>query len=111
MIKLDYLKWTFILFLLISVNFSCKRKGIVEVISKNINSSDEIVSLTDSLVLPYDYLNAVALDNLPVEEKKQKFISERTLPNVLYLSKATQENYEPISKRPILPSLCVRRKF
>ena len=33
-----------------------------------------------------------------IDEKKQKFISERTLPNVLYLSKATQENYEPVSK-------------
>ena len=33
-----------------------------------------------------------------VDEKKQKIISERTLPNVLYLSKATQDNYEPISK-------------
>lgn len=33
-----------------------------------------------------------------IDEKKQKFISERTLPNVLYLSKATQENYEPLSK-------------
>lgn len=29
-----------------------------------------------------------------VDEKEQKVISERTLPNVLYLSKATQENYK-----------------
>jgi len=31
------------------------------------------------------------------DDKKQKLIAERTLPNVLYLSKATQENYEIIS--------------
>lgn len=29
-----------------------------------------------------------------IDEKEQKLISERTLPNVLYLSKATQENYQ-----------------
>lgn len=32
------------------------------------------------------------------DEKKQKLIAERTLPNALYLSKATQENYELVSK-------------
>ena len=32
-----------------------------------------------------------------VHEKKQKLISERTLPNQLYLSKATQDNYEKTS--------------
>ena len=29
-----------------------------------------------------------------IDEKEQKVISERTLPNVLYLSKSTQENYK-----------------
>jgi len=33
-----------------------------------------------------------------VDEKKQNFISERTLPNVLYLSKATQENIAIVSQ-------------
>jgi len=41
-----------------------------------------------------DTLNYKFID----DEKKQKLIAERTLPNVLYLSKATQENYEVISK-------------
>jgi len=31
------------------------------------------------------------------DEKEQKVLSDRTLPNVLYLSKATQENYEKVS--------------
>ena len=97
MIKLDYLKWTFILFLLISVNISCKRKGIIEVISKNINSSDEIVSLTDSLVLPYDYLSTVALDDLPVEEKKQKFI-DLVVPAILVARHNLEQDQEKSNK-------------
>lgn len=32
-----------------------------------------------------------------IDEKEQKTISERTLPNTLYLSKATQENYQKTS--------------
>lgn len=35
--------------------------------------------------------------NFTVDEKEQRTISERTLPNTLYLSKATQENYEKTS--------------
>ncbi len=41
-----------------------------------------------------DSLNYKFID----DEKKQRLIAERTLPNVLYLSKATQENYEVVSK-------------
>ncbi|MDX2445224.1 MAG: glucosaminidase domain-containing protein [Bacteroidales bacterium] len=83
MLKSGYLKWTLFFLLLIFLNISCKEKmEVVELISKNIDSSNDIVDITDSLVLPYDYLNSISLDSLPVDEKKQKFI-DLIIPAVL----------------------------
>ncbi len=56
--------------------------GHVRVIEKKIATPENIVPIRDSLVVPYVYTRAVALDRLPVTEKKQKFF-DMLLPSVL----------------------------
>lgn len=54
----------------------------IRVIQKEIHSPEDIVNITDSLVVPYVYTRVVSLQNLPVSVKKQKFIG-MMLPAVL----------------------------
>ncbi len=54
----------------------------IRVIQKEIHSPEDIVNITDSLVIPYVYTHVVSLQNLPVSVKKQKFI-DMMLPAVL----------------------------
>jgi len=58
----------------------------VKIIEKPINSPNDIVTITDSLVIPYVYTSAVSLNKLPVAEKKKKFF-EMMLPAVLVAKK------------------------
>jgi len=58
----------------------------IKIIEKPINSPDDIIPITDSLVIPYVYTSAVSLNNLPVAEKKNKFF-EMMLPAVLVAKK------------------------
>ena len=49
---------------------------------KSINSVKDIISVEDSIVKPVLYSSVISLENLPVEQKKKKFI-DMILPSVL----------------------------
>jgi len=53
----------------------------VRTISKKIHNVNDIQDI-DSLVVPYDYISVISLADLPVDEKKQKFI-DMVLPAIL----------------------------
>ena len=72
----------FALFAFLFVSASCTSDEKVKIIEKPINSASDIVSIADSLVIPYVYTSAVSLNNLPVAEKKKKFF-DMMLPAVL----------------------------
>jgi len=75
-----------ILFVSLFVLGSCNTDEKVKIIEKPINSANDIVAITDSLVIPYVYTSAVSLNNLPVAEKKKKFF-EMMLPAILVAKK------------------------
>lgn len=98
MLRPGYLKWGFLIFILIVSNIGCKKKtGIIKLIPRNIKSSSDIVDIIDSLVLPYDYQNVISLDSLPVEEKKQKFI-DLIVPAVLVAKHNLEQERKKINK-------------
>lgn len=73
----------------------------VYVIKKSIRSPEDIVSIHDSLVVPYVYTNTISLDALPVPEKKQKFF-DMMLPAVLVAKTnldLTRKEVEALSKK------------
>ncbi len=79
----SYLPLMFVLlfaFLFISVRCTSGEK--IKIIEKPINSANDIIPITDSLVIPYVYTSAVSLNELPVAEKKKKFF-DMMLPAVL----------------------------
>jgi len=61
---------------------ACNSGEKIKIIEKAINSPEDIVPITDSLVIPYVYTSAVSLNNLPVAEKKKKFFA-MMLPAIL----------------------------
>ncbi|HDO06562.1 MAG TPA: hypothetical protein ENG85_02660 [Bacteroidetes bacterium] len=78
----------------------------VYVIKKSIRSPEDIVSISDSLVVPYVYTNTISLNKLPVSEKKQKFF-DMMLPAVLVAKTnldLTRKEVEALSKRKKLSS-------
>ena len=98
MLRPGFFKFGFLIFILIVASIGCKKKtGVVELIPRNINSSNDIVDIIDSLVLPYDYQNVISLDSLPVEEKKQKFI-DLIVPAVLVAKHNLEREQKKINK-------------
>jgi len=78
----------------------------VYVIKKDIRSPKDIVSINDSLVVPYIYINTISLAKLPVSEKKQKFFA-MMLPAVLVAKTnldVTRKEVEALSKKKKLSS-------
>jgi Bax protein len=65
----------FLAFLFIFSSCETKKTKTYSITYKYLNSVDDIVPITDSLVKPIVYKNVVSLDHLPVDEKKEKFIS------------------------------------
>jgi Bax protein len=85
---------------------ACSSDEKVNIIEKPINSSNDIVAITDSLVIPYVYTSAVSLNNLPVAEKKSKFF-EMMLPAVLVAKKEISIKLQrviAISNKPSMSS-------
>ncbi len=74
------------LFMFLFVSGGCNYAEYVKTIEKPIVTSGDIVTINDSLVIPYIYTSAVSLKNLPVAEKKQKFF-DMMLPAVLVAKK------------------------
>ena len=69
--------------------------GKVKIIEKAINSPNDIVTINDSIVIPYVYTSAVSLNNLPVAEKKKKFF-DMMLPAVLVAKKEIDINKQKV---------------
>ncbi len=69
-----------LLWLFLLVDFSATDR--VKTIEKSITSPKQIEAITDSLVVPYVYVNAVSLKSLPVVQKKAKFFA-MMLPAIL----------------------------
>ncbi len=65
----------------------------IKVIKKTIKSYKDIEPINDSLVKPIDYLNTISLKDLPVKEKKQRFI-DLILPAVLIAKEEYRERLE-----------------
>lgn len=87
-----------IIFVFIISAFGCKPdEEKVMVIKKPITSYDDIIPITDSLVVPYVYTSAVSLKDLPVSVKKLKFF-DMMLPAVLVAKKEMDYNYEKVDK-------------
>ena len=74
------------LFAFLFVTGGCDDGDYIKTIEKPINSYKDIVTISDSLVIPYIYTSAVSLKNLPVAEKKKKFF-DMMLPAVLVAKK------------------------
>lgn len=70
------------LFAFLYVSCSSDSGKNIKIIEKPINSANDIIPITDSLVIPYVYTSAVSLNDLPVAEKKKKFF-DMMLPAVL----------------------------
>lgn len=75
-----------ILNLFIVFSQACNPGDKLRIIEKPIKSANDIVPITDSLVIPYVYTSAVSLKDLPVAQKKQKFF-DMMLPAVLVAKK------------------------
>ncbi len=89
MVKSFY-KYVFFILCGLLLLSSCNNTEPVNTISKSIHSVVDIEALDSTLVKPYDYNSVVSLEDLPVAEKKQKFI-DMVLPAIL-VAKATLLN-------------------
>lgn len=67
----------------------------LNVIYKNLDSAQAIIPISDSLVIPIVYTNVIPLGDLPVEEKKQKFI-DMMLPAILVAKHKLEKNRERV---------------
>ncbi len=56
--------------------------GHIRIVPKKISTPADIKNITGHEIVPYVYLNTISLNNLPVQEKKQKFF-DLLLPSVL----------------------------
>jgi len=79
----DNLRIYFVVFVsgVLLLHSSCN-KGTVETINIHIRTVDDIVPIESSIVKPYHYEDVISLRELPVIEKKQKFI-DLILPAIL----------------------------
>lgn len=77
------LKYTAYIFIVLLFFYACNNRP-VDTISKNINSVNDIQDIDTSVVKPYDYKSVISLNELPVAEKKQKFI-DMILPAILVI--------------------------
>ncbi len=67
----------------------------IEIITKKIKSIDDIESITSNLVNPVDYKNVLSLADLPIKEKKAKFI-DLVLPAILISKYEYQQKLEKV---------------
>ncbi len=74
------------LFTFLFVTGGCDDGDYIKTIEKPIKSYTDIVTINDSLVIPYVYTSSVSLKNLPVAKKKQKFF-DMMLPAILVARK------------------------
>ncbi len=81
-----YFKILFISLLLVRFGFTspmdAQNISYIRVLKKEIHSPNDIIKIQDSLVVPYVYTNAISLNHLPIQEKKQKFF-DMLLPSIL----------------------------
>ncbi len=75
-----------ILVILSTVSFSSYGQapalGHIRIVQKKISTPADIKGITGQEIVPYVYSNTISLNNLPVQEKKQKFF-DMLLPSVL----------------------------
>jgi Bax protein len=76
--------------------YSCNNSQ-VKTIPKTIRTVDDIKTVDSSVVKPYDYRNVVSLDNIPVSEKKQKFI-DLLLPEILLVKVELKLKHEKVAR-------------
>lgn len=80
-----FLRVTFILLIfteLLSV-VACKREmGNLELVHVELSVSKDIISVSDSLIIPFQYTGKIWLDSLSIQERKEKFI-DLLLPTIL----------------------------
>ncbi len=69
----------------------------VRTIEKSISSPKDIMPISDSLVVPYVYVKAISLNNLPVVQKKRKFFA-MMLPAILVAKTEQQFILEEVRK-------------
>lgn len=79
--KLVFFKYTGFIILGLLFLYSCNSNPI-DTISKDIISVKDIQDIDSSLVKPYDYKSVVSLKDLPIAEKKKKFV-DLILPAIL----------------------------
>ena len=72
----------FLLFTFLMASCGGNEGDKIKIIEKPITSYNDIMAITDSLVVPYVYTTVISLNNLPVVKKKQKFF-DMMLPAVL----------------------------
>jgi len=85
------------LFIFLIAAIGCTHDGeSIKIIEKPIKSYGDIVTIDDSLVVPYVYTSAVSLKNLPVPEKKKKFF-DMMLPAVLVAKKELSFLYAKVN--------------
>ena len=97
--KIRYSKNTLFVILGLLLLNACDNKP-VQTISKEIHQVSDIHDI-DSLVIPYDYTSVVSLADLPVDEKKQKFV-DMILPAILTVRaklKHTQNEVRTLTSR------------
>ena len=92
------------LFTVLFVSGGCNPGEKIKTIEKPINSANDIIAITDSLVVPYVYTSAVSLNNLPVAEKKKKFF-DMMLPAILVAKEELAILLKKVSSLSLKPEL------
>jgi Bax protein len=73
---------------------ACKEKrNIVIPVPVAVATSDDIRPTTDSLIIPFQYSGRLLLDSLPIEERKEKFIS-LLMPSIARVKFDLKEDYK-----------------
>lgn len=81
--KKIFFKYSASLIVILLFFYACNNRP-VDTISKNIYTVKDIQDIDTSVVKPYDYKSVISLNDLPVAEKKQKFI-DMILPAILVI--------------------------
>ena len=79
----------------------------IKLIKRKIVTYKDIEPITDSLVLPIDYLNVISLKGLPVKEKKQRFV-DLILPAILIAKEEYRERLNWVNSLESKDSLSAR---
>ena len=90
-----------IFIVLITVNACKEKRSVVIPVPVAVETSDDIQPTTDSLVIPFQYSGRLLLDSMPIEERKEKFIS-LLIPSIARVKFELREDYhmfKNISKR------------